>query len=258
MSKRQPGFPASCPRPSLVALAPLGGRLLLARPDQKSRRATGAGADREPDPPKAGYEPVHMPMPEPTAAVYNENSLWRSGSREFFKDQRAHQGRRHPDRDGEHHRYRQDRQRDPAQPVQQRGSGGSRTSSAPRPSRIRRTAVLPRRILTADLTGSSDGKGFDQLPGGGADQRCRRGDTVAAQRQSCRRGQAGSAGQFRNPRAGSSPASCARRTSRATTPSIPPRSREACIAYGGRGQITDVQQAALRPAGARHPATVLN
>src|SRR6202051_1856023 len=40
---------------------------------------------------KAGYQPVHMPMPEPTAAVYNENSLWRSGSREFFKDQRAHQ-----------------------------------------------------------------------------------------------------------------------------------------------------------------------
>ena len=38
-----------------------------------------------------GYKPVHMPMPEPTAAVYNENSLWRSGSRECFKDQRAHQ-----------------------------------------------------------------------------------------------------------------------------------------------------------------------
>src|ERR1700733_14620117 len=36
---------------------------------------------------KPGYKPVHMPMPEPTAAVYNENSLWRSGSREFFKDQ---------------------------------------------------------------------------------------------------------------------------------------------------------------------------
>ena len=40
---------------------------------------------------KPGYQPVHMPMPEPIPAVYNENSLWRSGSREFFKDQRAHQ-----------------------------------------------------------------------------------------------------------------------------------------------------------------------
>jgi flagellar L-ring protein precursor FlgH len=38
-----------------------------------------------------GYKPVHMPMPEPQAAIYNENSLWRTGSREFFKDQRAHQ-----------------------------------------------------------------------------------------------------------------------------------------------------------------------
>jgi flagellar L-ring protein precursor FlgH len=38
-----------------------------------------------------GYKPVHMPMPEPQVVVYNENSLWRTGSREFFKDQRAHQ-----------------------------------------------------------------------------------------------------------------------------------------------------------------------
>jgi flagellar L-ring protein precursor FlgH len=40
---------------------------------------------------KAGYKPVHMPMPAPQPAVYNPNSLWRSGSRAFFKDQRAHQ-----------------------------------------------------------------------------------------------------------------------------------------------------------------------
>ena len=38
-----------------------------------------------------GYKPVHMPMPEPVPAAYNPNSLWRSGSRAFFKDQRAHQ-----------------------------------------------------------------------------------------------------------------------------------------------------------------------
>jgi flagellar L-ring protein precursor FlgH len=38
-----------------------------------------------------GYRPVHMPMPEPMPAAYNPNSLWRSGSRAFFKDQRAHQ-----------------------------------------------------------------------------------------------------------------------------------------------------------------------
>src|SRR5882672_5065967 len=38
-----------------------------------------------------GYKPVQMPMPAPQPAVYNQNSLWRSGSRAFFKDQRAHQ-----------------------------------------------------------------------------------------------------------------------------------------------------------------------
>ena len=40
---------------------------------------------------QAGYKPVQMPMPKPEAASYNANSLWRNGSRAFFKDQRAHQ-----------------------------------------------------------------------------------------------------------------------------------------------------------------------
>ncbi len=38
-----------------------------------------------------GYKPVQMPMPAPQSAVYNPNSLWRNGSRAFFKDQRAMQ-----------------------------------------------------------------------------------------------------------------------------------------------------------------------
>ncbi|MGZ5874341.1 MAG: flagellar basal body L-ring protein FlgH [Bradyrhizobium sp.] len=40
---------------------------------------------------KPGYKPVQMPMPKPEAVSYNANSLWRNGSRSFFKDQRAHQ-----------------------------------------------------------------------------------------------------------------------------------------------------------------------
>src|SRR5882757_10604743 len=36
-----------------------------------------------------GYKPVQMPMPKPEPASYNANSLWRNGSRAFFKDQRA-------------------------------------------------------------------------------------------------------------------------------------------------------------------------
>jgi flagellar L-ring protein FlgH len=40
---------------------------------------------------QAGYKPVRMPMPEPQPAYYAANSLWRAGSRAFFKDQRANQ-----------------------------------------------------------------------------------------------------------------------------------------------------------------------
>ena len=38
-----------------------------------------------------GYKPVQMPMPQPQPVSYNPNSLWRNGSRAFFKDQRARQ-----------------------------------------------------------------------------------------------------------------------------------------------------------------------
>ena len=40
---------------------------------------------------RPGYKPVQMPMPAVQPASYNPNSLWRNGSRAFFKDQRAHQ-----------------------------------------------------------------------------------------------------------------------------------------------------------------------
>lgn len=36
-----------------------------------------------------GYKPVSLPMPEPEKPIFQANSLWRSGSRGFFKDQRA-------------------------------------------------------------------------------------------------------------------------------------------------------------------------
>jgi flagellar L-ring protein precursor FlgH len=35
------------------------------------------------------YRPLTMPMPSPQAAPVQANSLWRNGSRAFFKDQRA-------------------------------------------------------------------------------------------------------------------------------------------------------------------------
>jgi flagellar L-ring protein FlgH len=38
-----------------------------------------------------GYKPVQMPQPVPVPIATTQNSLWRSGSRAFFKDQRASQ-----------------------------------------------------------------------------------------------------------------------------------------------------------------------
>jgi flagellar L-ring protein precursor FlgH len=35
------------------------------------------------------YQPVSMPMPPPEPVAYNPNSLWQTGARAFFKDQRA-------------------------------------------------------------------------------------------------------------------------------------------------------------------------
>ena len=38
---------------------------------------------------QAGYRPVSMPMPVPEKVSYSPNSLWRNGARAFFEDQRA-------------------------------------------------------------------------------------------------------------------------------------------------------------------------
>ena len=40
---------------------------------------------------QAGYRPVQMPMPPFEPAIHQPNSLWQSGARAFFKDQRARQ-----------------------------------------------------------------------------------------------------------------------------------------------------------------------
>jgi flagellar L-ring protein precursor FlgH len=94
-----PAPAASQPRPNtlrrLLLLAPLSAALLL----------TGCGAlqrlseiGRPPtltptaDPTKeAGWRPLSMPMPARTPPPSEADSLWRTGSRAFFKDQRAAQ-----------------------------------------------------------------------------------------------------------------------------------------------------------------------
>jgi flagellar L-ring protein FlgH len=105
-----------------------------------------------------GYKPVQMPMPKPETVSYNANSLWRNGSRAFFKDQRA-------SRIGDiltvtvnitdKANIANETQRSR---TNKEDSGitdfiGAKTLGA------QAQKVLPGRILTADSTASSDGKG---------------------------------------------------------------------------------------------------
>jgi flagellar L-ring protein FlgH len=60
------------------------------------QRLSEVGKPPELSPPRdptkdANYRPMTMPMPRAEAAPNEANSLWRSGSRAFFKDQRAAQ-----------------------------------------------------------------------------------------------------------------------------------------------------------------------
>jgi flagellar L-ring protein FlgH len=103
-----------------------------------------------------GYKPVQMPMPKPEQASYNANSLWRNGSRAFFKDQRA---ARIGDlltvtvniTDKANIANETQRSR-----TNKEDSGITDFLGA---QALGGQKVLPGRILTADSTTSSDGKG---------------------------------------------------------------------------------------------------
>ena len=105
-----------------------------------------------------GYKPVQMPMPTPQVASYSPNSLWRNGSRAFFKDQRARQVGdiltitvNFTDKAAIANQTQRSR-------TNKEDSGitdfaGSKLLSGTAAS------VLPGRILSTDSTSSSDGKG---------------------------------------------------------------------------------------------------
>lgn len=105
-----------------------------------------------------GYKPVQMPMPKPETASYNANSLWRNGSRAFFKDQRA---ARIGDiltvtvniTDKANIANQTQRSRSNSEDSGITDFIGSKTLGA------QGQKILPGRILTADSTASSDGKG---------------------------------------------------------------------------------------------------
>src|SRR5580698_5870029 len=106
-----------------------------------------------------GYKPVQMPMPKPEAVSFNANSLWRNGSRSFFKDQRAHQV---GDlltvtvniTDQANFANETQRSRTVTEDSGITAFLGSNLLTG--------TTALPGRLLTADATASTDGKGSVQ------------------------------------------------------------------------------------------------
>jgi flagellar L-ring protein precursor FlgH len=106
-----------------------------------------------------GYKPVQMPMPKPEAVSYNANSLWRNGSRSFFKDQRAHQI-------GDlltvtvnitdQANFANETQRSRS------NTEDSGITAFLGSNLLTGKTALPGRLLTADATASSDGKGSVQ------------------------------------------------------------------------------------------------
>ncbi|WP_426408063.1 flagellar basal body L-ring protein FlgH [Bradyrhizobium ganzhouense] len=107
-----------------------------------------------------GYKPVQMPMPKPEVASYNPNSLWRNGSRAFFKDQRAtHVGDlltvtvNFTDKANIANETQRSR-------TNKEDSGITDFVGAKTITQVNK--ILPGRILTADSTASSDGKGSVQ------------------------------------------------------------------------------------------------
>jgi flagellar L-ring protein precursor FlgH len=108
-----------------------------------------------------GYKPVQMPMPVPQPASYSPNSLWRNGSRAFFKDQRAHQVGdiltvtvNFTDKANIANETQRSRTNKEDSGVTDFLGSKLLTGNAAK--------VLPGKVITADSTSSSDGKGSVQ------------------------------------------------------------------------------------------------
>jgi len=187
-----------------------------------------------------GYKPVQMPMPTPQPATFNPNSLWRSGSRAFFKDQRAHQVGdiltvKVNINDTAQFQDETQRSRSSTEDSAITNFLGANTIANPA------KAILPGSLLTADGNSSSDGKGSinrqDQLLTNVAavvTQLLPNGNFVIEGKQEVRVNfeirQLVVAGVVRPEDIDSDN-------------SIDlPKIAEARVAYGGRGQLMDVQQ----------------
>jgi flagellar L-ring protein precursor FlgH len=143
----------------LLASSALGGCSSIDRLSQIGEQPKLSAIDNPTTQP--GYKPVQMPMPKPEVASYSPNSLWRNGSRAFFKDQRA---MRVGDlltvtvniTDKANLSNETQRSRTNSEDSGITDFIGSKTLG------VQAQKVLPGRILTADSTASSDGKGSVQ------------------------------------------------------------------------------------------------
>ena len=72
---------------AIILAGALGGCSALSRLEQIGAPPALSAVDNPAAAP--GYKPVQFPQPVPVPASTTQNSLWRSGSRAFFKDQRA-------------------------------------------------------------------------------------------------------------------------------------------------------------------------
>jgi flagellar L-ring protein precursor FlgH len=184
-----------------------------------------------------GYKPVQMPMPAPQPAVYNPNSLWRNGSRAFFKDQRAHQI-------GDILTVKVNFT-DKAQIANETARGRNMKEDSGIDAFLGKSEIfntpLPMRIFTGDSTSSSNGKGSvnraEELQtniAGVVTQVLPNGNLVIEGRQEVRVNfevrELIVAGIVR-------PEDIESDNTIEST-----KIAQARIAYGGRGQITDVQQ----------------
>jgi flagellar L-ring protein precursor FlgH len=188
---------------------------------------------------RPGYKPVQMPMPAAQPASYNPNSLWRNGSRAFFKDQRAHQigdiltvKVNITDKANIANETQRSRKNDEDSGI----DNFFGKSKVP----IMNSAV-PTRIFTADSTSSSDGKGsvnrqeaLSTNVAGVVTQVLPNGNMVIEGRQEIRVNfeirELIVAGVVRPEDIESDNTIDSNKIAQAR------------IAYGGRGQITDVQQ----------------
>jgi flagellar L-ring protein FlgH len=186
-----------------------------------------------------GYKPVQMPMPAAQPASYNPNSLWRNGSRAFFKDQRAHQigdiltiKVKITDKAEIENATKRKR-------TNKEDSGVDNFFGKQKLPIV--NSALPTRIFTADSTGSSEGEGSvnrsEQLQtnvAGVVIQVLPNGNLVVEGRQEVRVNfeirELIVAGIVR-------PEDIESDNTIEST-----KIAQARIAYGGRGQITDVQQ----------------